>query len=234
MIEFLETPDIFRLNRITPSEDVKTISKSVPNSGRSSPADPGSRPQTPTDAPTTTAMSSAKKSSPQKPPPPPPHCSQVCMTVVRNFGKYLHMMDVLHAISGEVFECMLELYYFFLDTVWLFFAKDATAYTQDVLSSKSKYAIQKLERMKEHSMNSHKSRPELLFEMAMEPPVLNVECELDSDSTLYGLAVRTTAIESLTFLGMVFRSLKHHIQRRLPGSRERFISSFYTEVLLAN
>ena len=139
-----------------------------------------------------TAAAAAASKQPKLP--PPPHCSEACMLVVRCFGKYLQMMDVLKAISSEVFDCMLELYYFYLDTVWQFFVRENTlTYPDTVLSPRARAALQRLTQTKQPPpetltpINAEMAkRPSILSEIAENsPPTISSNCDTTSESGLY-------------------------------------------------
>ena len=162
------------------------------------------------------------------------------MLVVRCFGKYLQMMDVLKAISNEVFDCMLELYYFYLDTVWHFFVREnKLTYPETVLSSRARAALHRLSRTKEAPPETlapanpeMAKRPTILYEIAQNsPPKLSSNCDTTSESGLFGLGARVLGMESLTFLATVLRSLKPNFQKRLLSSRQQFFEGFYGEMV---
>jgi len=139
---------------------------------------------------------------------------------------------VLKVISVEVFESMQELLLYFMDCVWQFFSSDCTKYGQNVLSPKARFALTKIAKIRDPAADDFNStKPGAKEESSLGVPDLTDDVQLDSESSLFGLAARVTGMESLTFLATVLRSLKPRLGQRLPGSQGRFILAFFSEIV---
>jgi hypothetical protein len=245
---FVENDQLFRQNRLELAEkDSQSITFERPKPKKQTSVTEDDGDDTPPEGggaavatPTPTPTPKAADGPPPPVRPPPPHCSEACMLVVRCFGKYLQMMDVLKAISGEIFESMVELYYYYVDSVWGFFVRSGKlTYQENVLSGRAGTTLARLAKAKAAppdtiapSNPDETTRPNLLYEMAKSsPPTLAAGVDLVSDKGLHGLGARVTAVESLTFLATVLRSLRPNFQKRLPSSRARFVDGFYDEMV---
>eukprot|EP00038_Savillea_parva_P030486 m.78074 g.78074 ORF g.78074 m.78074 type:complete len:1170 (-) comp9192_c0_seq1:189-3698(-) len=169
--------------------------------------------------------------------PPPPHCSFTAMMCVRYFGRYLNIMDVLKPVAPEAFQCMTELFSFFLETTWTFFGavsedkkkskeeKRTTArlFSTDILTPAGRTAIEMLKTNKQ----PREGQENILFELSLEPLELSENCELGNPSRLNGLEYISTALESLKFLQTVLRSMRANFGRRLPVACHNFLKAFY-------
>ena len=131
-----------------------------------------------------------------------------------------------------MFRCLTDLFSFYLDAVWAFFGRKATMYNEGYLSGRARYGLDRLEKAKAPAPESTQtSRPNVLFELNMDPLTLSEDCVLTSESLLFGLPARVTAMESLMFLATVIRSIRGNIENRLPRTAEKSVVSFYNDLV---
>lgn len=217
--EFAENPDLFLQHRVVIADsDTKGILGSSSKSTK----------KTPIVEKTTESEGSSAQAGATSKVPPPPHCSKTSMAVVRYFGRYVQIMDVLKPVAGEAMQCLIEVYAMYVDTTWNFFAKDCTVYGLNILSQKANFALGRLKHMKTPKKDGTDNP---LLTLVMEPLVLSENIPLDSESSLFGLQFRITALESLSFLNTVLRSIKNNIVKRLPPTVHKFMNGFYVELV---
>ena len=226
LAEYAKNPSLFQHNRAEIQDsDVRGIlggdaPKKTPSGGTSATTAPS--------AAASAAGTPSKGASGDLKVPPPPHCSKTCMAVVRYFGRYLQIMDVLKPVAGEALQCLTEVYVTYLDATWAYFTAGLTVYGTNILSPRARHALERITHMKGPAREGA-TNP--LFELNMEPPMLNEDCVLESEPSLYGLQWRITAMESLTFLATVLRSIKPNLVKRLPATTHKFLNDTYVQLV---
>ncbi|KAK8772022.1 hypothetical protein V5799_024731, partial [Amblyomma americanum] len=122
-----------------------------------------------------------------------PFVSNTSLNVLRQFGKYMKMMDVLHTIAFDVFLCMSQLFNYYLYAVYVFFAKEMSDFRENSLSVKAQTALQKI---REDLCEAPCSDAQESCSK-MQVPRLSPVVDLGSPEKLFGLAPRVVAAESL-------------------------------------
>ncbi len=173
--------------------------------------------------------------------PPPPHCTVTAMYVVRSIGRYLQMMKELNVIAGDVVQFITEIFEFYVHWCFEFFTQDCSdeymskrvsprymsfiKYLRNVYgrhtgneADKKKKKTKDKEDSEESASQKKKSR------WRPEPLGLCPVVDLDKEGTLFALAERITAAESLGFVGIIMRSLHGRLKKVLAGKQDKIDS----------
>ncbi|CAN7997826.1 unnamed protein product [Ixodes hexagonus] len=92
-----------------------------------------------------------------------PFVTNTTLNILRQFGKYMKMMDVLHTIAFDVFLCMSQLFSYYLYTVYIFFAKEMSRFhgncpTQVAATAKTARQSPTTMEMRKQRGNHHRRR----------------------------------------------------------------------------
>ncbi|GFT12422.1 hypothetical protein NPIL_469741 [Nephila pilipes] len=158
-----------------------------------------------------------------------PILTNTALNVLRSFGKYMQMMSVLKPIAFDVLICMTQLFDYYMYSVYIFFAKEMSDLTENILSNKLKTTLKRI-------------RENLMFEEETEafdnrnkdkipPPKLSVVVNLKKVEDLYGLAERVAAAESLVFLAEQFELLHPHLELLIPSTKRAFLQQFCSQTV---
>lgn len=170
----------------------------------------GDAPQHKQPKPTTQAVNSSS-----------PFVTNTSLNVLRQFGKYMKMMDVLHTIAFDVFLCMSQLFNYYLYAVYIFFAKEMSDFRESSLSVKAQKALQKIREDLCESPEGEGQEPSSKIQV----PRLSTVVDLTSPERLFGLAPRVVAAESLQFLAEQFVFLAPHLEALLPSSKRSCVQA---------
>ncbi|XP_077513179.1 vacuolar protein sorting 50 isoform X2 [Amblyomma americanum] len=158
-----------------------------------------------------------------------PFVSNTSLNVLRQFGKYMKMMDVLHTIAFDVFLCMSQLFNYYLYAVYVFFAKEMSDFRENSLSVKAQTALQKI---REDLCEAPCSDAQESCSK-MQVPRLSPVVDLGSPEKLFGLAPRVVAAESLLFLAEQFVFLAPHLEALLPSGKRSCVQAYLQTVSLS-
>ncbi|KAL1487430.1 hypothetical protein MTO96_030957, partial [Rhipicephalus appendiculatus] len=150
-----------------------------------------------------------------------PFVTNTSLNVLRQFGKYMKMMDVLHTIAFDVFLCMSQLFNYYLYAVYIFFAKEMSDFRENCLSIKAQKALQKIREDLCESPDGEGQEPSSKIQV----PQLSTVVDLTSPEKLFGLAPRVVAAESLQFLAEQFVFLAPHLEALLPSSKRSCVQA---------
>ncbi|XP_069769749.1 syndetin isoform X2 [Narcine bancroftii] len=132
------------------------------------------------------------------------------LNVIRLVGKYMQMMNILKPIAFDVIHCMSQLFDYYLYAVYTFFGREdmeAPPETSGPLTA--------TEERKEKIPSPHLSHLVVL----------------NAAETLYGLAERVVATESLVFLADQFDCLQPHLDAMMPSAKKPFLQQFYSQTV---
>ncbi|KAG8179937.1 hypothetical protein JTE90_025262 [Oedothorax gibbosus] len=161
---------------------------------------------------------------------PFPILTNTALNVLRSFGKYMQMMSVLKPIAFDVLICMTQLFDYYMYSVYIFFAKEMSDLTENVLSNKLKTTLKRI-------------RENLMFEEGatenfdgrnkdkIPPPSLSVAVNLRKVEDLYGVAARISAAESLVFLAEQFERLHTHLELLIPSTKRAFLQQYCSQTV---
>lgn len=159
------------------------------------------------------------------------------LNVIRLVGKYMQMMNILKPIAFDVIHCMSQLFDYYLYAVYTFFGRE-DMYESTGLGLISSRLRTTLSRIQESlidleapsetsgSLTTTEERKE-----KVPSPHLSHLVVLNSAETLYGLAERVVATESLVFLADQFECLQPHLDAMMPSAKKPFLQQFYSQTV---
>lgn len=161
---------------------------------------------------------------------PVPILTNTALNVLRSFGKYMQMMSVLKPIAFDVLICMSQLFDYYMYAVYIFFAKEMSELTENILSNKLRTTLKRIREnliSEEVSLDDYDNRNK----EKVPPPTLSHVVNLKNVENLYGLAERVAAAESLVFLAEQFQLLQSHLEALIPVSKRAFLQQFCSQTI---
>uniref|UniRef100_W5MXU6 VPS50 EARP/GARPII complex subunit n=1 Tax=Lepisosteus oculatus TaxID=7918 RepID=W5MXU6_LEPOC len=190
-----------------------------------------------------------------------PILTNTTLNVIRLVGKYMQMMNILKPIAFDVIHCMSQLFDYYLYAVYTFFGRNDMQIPSSSVSVPGKeQSIAKqapvcwyessglglissrlrttLNRIQEslidleaatESAGSHGTSEER--KEKVPSPHLSQLVVLTASETLYGLAERVVATESLVFLAEQFEFLQSHLDTMMPAAKKPFLQQFYSQTI---
>uniref|UniRef100_A0A8C5C806 VPS50 subunit of EARP/GARPII complex n=1 Tax=Gadus morhua TaxID=8049 RepID=A0A8C5C806_GADMO len=154
-------------------------------------------------------------------------CFPICVA-----GKYMQMMNILKPIAFDVIHCVSQLFDYYLYAVYTFFGRN-DMYESSGLGLISSRLRTTLNRIQENLIDM--VRPFLFYvedrKEKVPTPHLSQLVVLTKSGTLYGLAQRVVATESLVFLAEQFDSLQAHLDSMMPAVKKPFLQQFYSQTV---
>ncbi|XP_023957132.1 syndetin isoform X5 [Chrysemys picta bellii] len=182
-----------------------------------------------------------------------PILTNTTLNVIRLVGKYMQMMNILKPIAFDVIHFMSQLFDYYLYAVYTFFGRNDTSSSLPT-SSREQYSARQFEstglglssnrlrttlnRIQESLIDLEVSTDTTGTLTAAEErkekvpsPHLSHLVVLTSGNTLYGLAERVVATESLVFLAEQFEFLQSHLDAVMPAAKKPFLQQFYSQTV---
>lgn len=160
-----------------------------------------------------------------------PCITNTTLNVLRVFGKYMQMMNVLKPIAFDVVICMSQLFDYYLFAVASFFAPevmvDGSAHG---LSIKLRTSLKRIA----DNLIYHEQDSEMMNggnDMKVPHPYLSALVDLSRNDTMFGLSERIIATESLVFLSGQFEFLHSKLEEMIPFNKRAFLSQFYSQTV---
>uniref|UniRef100_A0A673A5G6 VPS50 EARP/GARPII complex subunit n=1 Tax=Sphaeramia orbicularis TaxID=375764 RepID=A0A673A5G6_9TELE len=166
-----------------------------------------------------------------------PILTNTTLNVIRLVGKYMQMMNILKPIAFDVIHCVSQLFDYYLYAVYTFFGRN-DLYESSGLGLISSRLRTTLNRIQEslidmeavgESVGVH--GPAEDRKEKVPSPHLSQLVVLTNSGTLYGLAQRVVATESLVFLAEQFESLQSHLDTMMPAAKKPFLQQFYSQTV---
>ncbi|KAM4630312.1 syndetin isoform 4-T4 [Polymixia lowei] len=166
-----------------------------------------------------------------------PILTNTTLNVIRLVGKYMQMMNILKPIAFDVIHCVSQLFDYYLYAVYTFFGRN-DMYESSGLGLISSRLRTTLNRIQESLIDM-----EAVVESAgvhgpaedrkekVPSPHLSQLVVLTNSGTLYGLAQRVVATESLAFLAEQFEFLQSHLDTMMPAAKKPFLQQFYSQTV---
>uniref|UniRef100_A0A671RIV7 Syndetin-like n=1 Tax=Sinocyclocheilus anshuiensis TaxID=1608454 RepID=A0A671RIV7_9TELE len=164
-----------------------------------------------------------------------PILTNTTLNVIRLVGKYMQMMNILKPIAFDVIHCVSQLFDYYLYAVYTFFGRNdmvciSNSITLNWTGSGSKCLLLLfLQEAGGENAGPHAS-PEERKEKVPSPHLSQLVVLTASD-TLYGLAERVVATESLVFLAEQFEFLQPHLDTMMPSAKKPFLQQFYSQTV---
>uniref|UniRef100_A0A8C7ZVM9 VPS50 EARP/GARPII complex subunit n=1 Tax=Oryzias sinensis TaxID=183150 RepID=A0A8C7ZVM9_9TELE len=161
-----------------------------------------------------------------------PILTNTTLNVIRLVGKYIQMMNILKPIAFDVIHCVSQLFDYYLYAVYTFFGRN-DMYESSGLGLISSRLRTTLNRIQESliDMNAGVHAPTEDRKEKVPSPHLSHLVVLTNSETLYGLAQRVVATESLAFLAELFESLQSHLDAMMPAAKKPFLQQFYSQTV---
>ncbi|XP_031470167.1 syndetin [Phasianus colchicus] len=166
-----------------------------------------------------------------------PILTNTTLNVVRLVGKYMQMMNILKPIAFDVIHFMSQLFDYYLYAVYTFFGRNDTFESTGLGLSSSRLRTT-LNRIQESLIDLEVSTDATGTLAAAEErkekvpsPHLSHLVVLTSGNSLYGLAERVVATESLVFLAEQFECLQPHLDAVMPAAKKPFLQQFYSQTV---
>ncbi|XP_063755616.1 syndetin isoform X2 [Eleginops maclovinus] len=166
-----------------------------------------------------------------------PILTNTTLNVIRLVGKYMQMMNILKPIAFDVIHCVSQLFDYYLYAVYTFFGRN-DMYESSGLGLISSRLRTTLNRIQESLIDMEAVGETAGVHGAAEDrkekvpsPHLSQMVVLTNSGTLYGLAQRVVATESLVFLAEQFESLQFHLDTMMPAAKKPFLQQFYSQTV---
>ena len=135
-----------------------------------------------------------------------PILTNTSLMLLRLFGKYLHLLQILNPISQEVFKGLTALFDFYFLTVFRLFTKDLNDLNSAVISPQLQTVIDRTKEMfgvdsPDHQHQRNQSLPNGVLESQLE--IMDAE-------KLHGLEQKIVATESVLYVAQQFHELKQY------------------------
>ncbi|XP_017902911.1 PREDICTED: syndetin isoform X2 [Capra hircus] len=164
-----------------------------------------------------------------------PILTNTTLNVIRLVGKYMQMMNILKPIAFDVIHFMSQLFDYYLYAIYTFFGRNDSLESTGLGLSSSRLRTT-LNRIQESLIDLEVSADSAATLTAAEErkekvpsPHLSHLVVLTSGDTLYGLAERVVATESLVFLAEQFEFLQPHLDAVMPAVKKPFLQQFYSQ-----
>uniref|UniRef100_A0A671T0D1 Syndetin-like n=1 Tax=Sinocyclocheilus anshuiensis TaxID=1608454 RepID=A0A671T0D1_9TELE len=160
-----------------------------------------------------------------------PILTNTTLNVIRLVGKYMQMMNILKPIAFDVIHCVSQLFDYYLYAVYTFFGRNDMYESSGLglISSRLRTTLSRIQESLIDMVSPHAS-PEERKEKVPSPHLSQLVILMSSD-TLYGLAERVVATESLVFLAEQFEFLQPHLDTTMPSAKKPFLQQFYSQTV---
>uniref|UniRef100_A0A8C6XU57 VPS50 subunit of EARP/GARPII complex n=1 Tax=Naja naja TaxID=35670 RepID=A0A8C6XU57_NAJNA len=166
-----------------------------------------------------------------------PILTNTTLNVIRLVGKYMQMMNILKPIAFDVIHFMSQLFDYYMYAIYTFFGRNNTFESTGLGLSSSRLRTT-LNRIQESLIDLDVSSDVTGTLTAVEErkekvpmPHLSHLVVLTSSNSLYGLAERVVATESLVFLAEQFEFLQSHLDTVMPPAKKPFLQQFYSQTV---
>ncbi|KAJ8403113.1 hypothetical protein AAFF_G00360290 [Aldrovandia affinis] len=166
-----------------------------------------------------------------------PILTNTTLNVIRLVGKYMQMMNILKPIAFDVIHCMSQLFDYYLYAVYTFFGRNDMYESSGLglISSRLRTTLNRIQEslidMEAAADSAGSHGPSEERKEKVPSPHLSQLVVLTSSGTLYGLAERVVATESLVFLAEQFEFLQPHLDTMMPAVKKPFLQQFYSQTV---
>uniref|UniRef100_A0A4W4H427 VPS50 EARP/GARPII complex subunit n=1 Tax=Electrophorus electricus TaxID=8005 RepID=A0A4W4H427_ELEEL len=161
-----------------------------------------------------------------------PILTNTTLNVIRLVGKYIQMMNILKPIAFDVIHCVSQLFDYYLYAVYTFFGRNDMYESSGLglISSRLRTTLNRIQESLIDVVGSSHGPTEERKEKVPSPHLSQLVV-LTSGGTLYGLAERVVATESLVFLAEQFELLQPHLDTMMPPAKKPFLQQFYSQTV---
>lgn len=160
-----------------------------------------------------------------------PLIANTTLSVLRLFGRYVHLMRVLKPIAFDVLICLNQIFDYYLYSVYKFFGTNPPAACDASLTPRFRAVVNRIEEMlvlqpEEEVVESSEKHDKISC------PVLSRSLQIDHPNQMYGLKIRLVAAESVVFIAQQMALLREHLLALISKGREASLEQFFQQVLL--
>ncbi|OXA57412.1 syndetin [Folsomia candida] len=155
-----------------------------------------------------------------------PIMTNTTLSIVRLFGRYLHMMHLLKAIAYDVAISMSQLFEYYFYSVFVFFATENGDVTIESLSNAQLRVA--LSRIRDNLIR----RDGDVSTGKVTCPVPQIEIDLRDENNLFGLAERVVSSESCVQLSLQLDKLKSYMQLHISSSNWDSIAQLVDQAVI--
>ncbi|KAH9518838.1 Syndetin [Bulinus truncatus] len=159
-----------------------------------------------------------------------PLITNTTLNVLRVMGKYLQMISILKPIAFDVLSSLTQLFDYYLYTVYSFFVPDNVAQNVNIR------LLNTLQRIHENLLvnpstyiPNNKDTPSNTDKILAAK--MSSVVQLSDPNSLFGLAERVVATESLMFLAKQLDHLHPYLEELIPINKKTFLSQFYSQTI---
>ncbi|KAM6959486.1 syndetin isoform 2-T2 [Aplochiton taeniatus] len=166
-----------------------------------------------------------------------PILTNTTLNVIRLVGKYMQMMSILKPIAFDVIHCASQLFDYYLYAVYAFFGRNDMYESSGLglISSRLRTTLNRIQEslidMEAGGESSGAHGPGEERKEKVPSPHLSQMVVLTASGSLYGLAQRVVATESLVFLAEQFDSLQSHLDTMMPAAKKAFLQQFFSQTV---
>lgn len=158
-----------------------------------------------------------------------PILTNTTLNVLRLFGKYMQMMNVLKPVAFDVLICMSQLFEYYMFAVYIFFATNMTG-CSDFMSDKLRASLRRINDnliLDDAVISSEFFGGDNKNKDKLPKPNVSPIVNQGSRETLFGLSERIVAAESLVFLAEQLKLLQKPLESLIPPAKKSFLQQFY-------
>ncbi|KAE9556302.1 hypothetical protein FO519_000485 [Halicephalobus sp. NKZ332] len=164
-----------------------------------------------------------------------PVLCNTALNVLRFFGRYIRMTSLLHSVAEEGITAVIQLFDYFVYSIFEFFCKDMASdhFDPNVFTSLQLRKLIEAIRVRLILDNESNEAFKQIQNEKMVPSKLSPCLSLDSIENCFSLAERIIGIESLVFLKRQFEDLRPVLQSLVPHNKQLpVLEKFYQSSLL--
>eukprot|EP01091_Cochliopodium_minus_P015510 TRINITY_DN5547_c0_g1_i1.p1 TRINITY_DN5547_c0_g1~~TRINITY_DN5547_c0_g1_i1.p1 ORF type:complete len:935 (+),score=271.87 TRINITY_DN5547_c0_g1_i1:16-2820(+) len=159
-----------------------------------------------------------------------PILTSTTINITKYLAKYFQMMKILSPIAPEIFDASIQLFDFYLYSVYDFFAKSPKIETK-LMSPNLRITLKRIKEqlLEGGNTNMNTSNVEQLnsLKTSARMPTLSKMISINLSEDLNGISYKACAVESLMFLADSMKIVKPHLKRLLLNKDHPSFKNFY-------
>ncbi|CAL8147667.1 unnamed protein product [Orchesella dallaii] len=152
------------------------------------------------------------------------------LSIMRLYGRYLHMMHLLKSIAYDVAVCMCQLFEYYFYTIYVFFISENNEMPIESLTNAQLRVA--LTRIKDNLIL--KDSDSAIGNGKVRHPSFQDLIDFKDEATLYGLAERIVASESAIYISSQLDRLKTYMQAHIPESNWESIAQLIDQAVIVS
>uniref|UniRef100_A0A914ED59 Coiled-coil domain-containing protein 132 n=1 Tax=Acrobeloides nanus TaxID=290746 RepID=A0A914ED59_9BILA len=162
-----------------------------------------------------------------------PNICNTALNLLRFFGRYIRMTSMLHSIAEQAIFSITQLFHYFTYSIFTFFSSDTIKdlFESDVGSDRLQRVVETIRKnliMPDSPSKIPENAGSRFYSCHLSPCV-----NINEQESLYALAERIVAVESVIFLGKQLELLKPVLESLLPTNfKGQGLQTFYKNILV--